>query len=150
MTRRDTALRRMTLGAILGVLAQSALGMGANLYVAVPVDHPGSHPGNYLTGSLHSVGWAITHGTGTLAVHTVLGLALVVMVIAVGVRALSLKRAGVAFWAVLGALFVIGAGFNGASFLDFNDNISSLIMALLALASIGCYAIVLFLLPSRW
>jgi hypothetical protein len=46
---------------------------------------------------------------------------------------------------------VIGAGFNGASFLDFNDNISSLIMALLAFGAIACYAIALFALngPSR-
>jgi hypothetical protein len=32
---------------------------------------------------------------------------------------------------VLAVLLVIGAGFNGASFLDFSTNISSLIMALL-------------------
>jgi len=31
----------------------------------------------------------------------------------------------------------------------FNDNIGSLSMAVLALASIGSYAVVLFLLPSR-
>jgi hypothetical protein len=36
-----------------------------------------------------------------------------------------------------------------ASFLVFNDNIGSLIMAVLALASIGSCAVVLFLLPSR-
>jgi hypothetical protein len=43
---------------------------------------------------------------------------------------------------------VIGAGFNGASFLDFAHNSSSLIMALLALAAIGCYAIALMLLRT--
>ena len=41
---------------------------------------------------------------------------------------------------------MIGAGFNGASFLDFNDTTSSLITALLALAAVGCYSVVLFLL----
>lgn len=120
-----------------------------NLYVAVPARHPGSHPSNYLTGSYHSVVWAISSGAPVLAVHAALGLALVVMVVSVGVRAVSLRRAGVMFWAVLGGLLVIGAGFNGASFLDFHDDVSSLVMALLALAAIGPYAVVLFLLPPR-
>jgi hypothetical protein len=46
---------------------------------------------------------------------------------------------------VLGAGFIIGAGFNGASFLDFNANTSSLIMSLLfALATLS-YIVVLAL-----
>ena len=53
-----------------------------------------------------------------------------------------------AAWSSLGGLLVIGAAFNGASFLDFNDNVSSLIMALLAFASIGCYAAALFGCPA--
>jgi hypothetical protein len=146
--RGEAALRRMTLGAIVLVLVEAAIGMGVNLYVAVPTHHPGSHPSNYLAGSYHSVTWAIGSGAATLAVHAALGLALVVMVISIGVRALTLERAGITFWAVLGGLLVIGAGFNGASFLDFNNNVSSLIMALLTLASVGSYAMVLFLLPS--
>ena len=51
-------------------------------------------------------------------------------------------------WSVLAGLFVIGAGFNGASFLDFAHNISSLIMALLSLVAIGCYATALILLGA--
>jgi hypothetical protein len=43
---------------------------------------------------------------------------------------------------------VIGAGFNGASFLNFNNNISSLIMALLAFGAIACYSAALFLVRS--
>jgi hypothetical protein len=43
---------------------------------------------------------------------------------------------------------VIGAGFNGASFLDFNDNTSSLVMALLALAAVACYSAVMFVLAD--
>lgn len=138
----------MTLGAILLVLVQAAVGVGVNLYVTVAPHHPGSRPSNYLTGSYHSVVWAIGSGAPTLATHAALGLALVVMVISVAVRAVAIKRPGVGFWAVLGGLLVIGAGFNGASFLDFNDNLSSLIMALLALASVCSYAVVLFLLPG--
>jgi hypothetical protein len=40
------------------------------------------------------------------------------------------------------------AGFNGASFLDFNKDISSLIMALLAFAAIGSYVVAAFLLSQ--
>jgi hypothetical protein len=54
----------------------------------------------------------------------------------------------VSIWSILAAALVIGAGFNGASFLDFNNNVSSLVMALLALGSVACYSIALFLLPA--
>jgi hypothetical protein len=53
----------------------------------------------------------------------------------------------VSFTSVLGAMLVIGAGFNGASFLDFGgQNLSSLIMALLALGALSCYMLGLFML----
>lgn len=138
----------MLLGGILLALVQAGLGMVVNLYVKVPAHHPGAHPGNYFAGSLHSVAWAIAHGPGTLAVHAILGLALVVFVVGTAVHALRSVRRAIGGWSVLGGLFVIGAGFNGASFLDFAHNINSLIMALLALAAIGCYATALMLLRA--
>ena len=138
----------MLLGAIVLVLVQAGLGMVVNLYVKVPAHHPGAHPANYFAGSLHSVAWAIAHGAATLAVHATLGLALVVFVVGTAVHALRSRRRGIGGWSVVGGLFVIGAGFNGASFLDFAHNISSVIMALLALAAIGCYATALMLLGT--
>jgi hypothetical protein len=54
----------------------------------------------------------------------------------------------VAAWLILAALLTIGAGFNGASFLDFDMSISSLIMALLAFGALLCYAVGIYLLPS--
>ncbi len=144
--RRETALGWMLLAAILLVLVQSALGMDVNLYVTVPAHHPGAHAGNYFAGSLHSVGWAIAHGAAMLAVHATLGLALVGLVVGIAVRAIGSGRRAIGGWSVLAGLLVIGAGFNGASFLDFGHNINSLIMALLALAAIGCYATALMLL----
>ena len=146
--RRTSTLGRLLLGAILLVLVQAGLGMVVNLYVTVPTHHPGAHPANYFTGSLHSVTWAIAHGAATLAVHTTLGLALVVFVVYTAVHALRSGQRAIGGWSVLGALLVIGAGFNGASFLDFAHNINSLIMSLLALAAIGCYATALMLLGA--
>jgi hypothetical protein len=146
--RRGPTLDWLLLGAILLVLVQAGLGMVVNLYVKVPAHHPGARPANYFAGSLHSVAWAIAHGPVTLAVHTTLGLALVVLVIGTAVHASRSVRRAIGGWSVLGGLFVIGAGFNGASFVDFAHNINSLIMALLALAAIGCYATALTLLGA--
>ncbi len=128
------------------VLVQAGIGMAANLYVTVPAHHPGARPANYLTGSFHSVAWAIAHGALALAIHAALGLALAVLVIGVAARAFVIASWPVRASSILAALFVVGAGFNGASFLDFNNNISSLIMALLAFAAVACYAVVLYLL----
>lgn len=143
-----TGFRRLTLAAVVLVLIQAAVGMVVNLYVTIPAHHPGSRPANYFAGSARSIGWAVTHGAPALAIHATLGLALVVVVIGVAVRSFVVGRWPVRAWSILAALLVIGAGFNGASFLDFSYAVSSLIMALLALGAVVCYTVVLFLLPG--
>ena len=92
--------------------------------------------------------WAVGHGAVTRALHTLVGLALIVMTVSVAVRSRSLHRASVSAWSILAVMLVIGAAFNGASFLDFNNDISSLIMALLAFGAALSYGVVLFLLGS--
>jgi heme A synthase len=144
--RTERTLRWMLLAAAVLVLVQASIGMVVNLYVAIPARHPGAKPSDYFTGSFHSVVWAVSHGAAALAVHASLGLALALFAIGAAVHAIRAGRRAVATWSVLGGLFVIGAGFNGASFLDFNENFSSLIMALLAFAAICSYAVALFLL----
>jgi hypothetical protein len=132
------------------VVIQVAIGMVVNLYVTVPAQHPGAHPANYFSGSFRSVIWAIGSGAISLAVHGAFGLALILFAITVAVRAVRLRTGGVAVSSVLAALLAIGAGFNGASFLDFGgQNVSSLLMALLALGALSCYLLALYLLPSR-
>jgi hypothetical protein len=138
----------MLLATILLTLVQAGLGMVVNLYVKVPAHHPGAHPASYFGGSLHSVTWAIAHGPATLAVHATLGLALIVFAVGTAARALRSARRAIGGWSLLGGLCVIGASFNGASFLDFAHDISSLIMALLGLAAIGCYVTALMLLVA--
>ncbi len=147
---RDLAVvRRMTLGAIVMILVQAGIGMGTNLYINIPGHHPGAHPSDYFTGSARSIAWSVSHGAIILAIHVVLGFALVLLVISLSIRLVALRRRIVNVWAGLGGLLVVGAGFNGASFLDFGGNISSLIMSLLAFASIACYSAVLFLLSEH-
>jgi hypothetical protein len=136
----------MVLGAILLVLVQAGVGMVVNLDVTIPDHHSGAHPSNYLSGSFHSVAWAISHGSLALAIHASLGLALLVLVITVAAQSLKVLNRAVRFWSALAGALVIGAAFNGASFLDFNNDISSLIMALLALSAVASYSIALFLL----
>jgi hypothetical protein len=138
-------LRRFALGALLLVLVQAGIGMVVNLYVVVPASHPGARPSNYFAGSFHSVVWAIAHGALALAIHAALGLVLALLVIGVAVRAFADTRWPVRVWSVIAGLLVIGAGFNGASFLDFNKASSSLIMASLAYAAAACYAVILYL-----
>jgi hypothetical protein len=147
-SRAEAGLRRFALGAVILVLIQAGIGMVVNLDVTIPARHPGARPSNYLSGSASSVGWAITHGAPALAIHATLGLALIIVVIGLAVRAFAVPSGPVRAWSILGWLLVIGAGFNGASFLDFNKDTSSLIMALLAFGAVACYAIVLFLLAG--
>ena len=142
--KRAGTLRAMLLAVIVLVLVQAGLGMAVNLYMTVPAHHPGAHPANYFSGSYDSVTWAIGHGTLALVLHASLGLALVVVAIGAAVHALRSSQRAVAIWSVLGGLLVVGAAFNGASFLDFNDNISSLLMALLPFAAVASYAVAVF------
>ncbi len=128
------------------LFCQFALGMAANLYVTIPAAHSGAHPSNYFSGSLRSVGWALAHGATTLAAHTGLGLALAVLGLAIAAYAIAIRTGRIATLA--GALLIIGAGVNGASFLDFNHDVNSLIIALLfALAALSCVGLV-YRLPA--
>jgi hypothetical protein len=142
-------MRRQVFGASFLILVQSGIGMFVNLFVTIPKRHSGAHAQNYATGSLKSLLWAIDHGAVTLAVHTVLGVLLAIMVIGIVARSLRFPRRSIALWAILGALLTVGAGFNGASFLDYNKNASSFVMAILALGSLACFLVVVYSLPGQ-
>jgi hypothetical protein len=141
--REPDSGRRLVEAALVLVLVQAGVGVVVNLYAHIPGHHPGAHPSSYLGGSFHSVVWALAHATPALATHAGLGLALALLSLAVPVRLLRLGRGGPALWSLLAAALVIGAAFNGASFLDYGHNTSSLVMALLALSAAGCYGLLL-------
>lgn len=143
-------LRRATLGMIVGLMIQFAAGMLVNLFTNIPDSHPGSNPSDYFSGSLQGVIWATAQsGLPALVFHTAWGLLLVVNGVVLIALARSVGRRAVTVSAILGFLFVLGAGFNGASFLDFNEDYSSMIMATLFGLSVLAYSVVLFLLPAR-
>jgi hypothetical protein len=130
----------VNLAACLLLLVEYLLGMVVNVYIVLPARHPGANAANYFSGAATSVGWVISSGPAWVAAHAAFGLALVVA--AFLAIALSWRKGsgGGRAVAVLGALAIIGAGFNGASFLAYGRALSSLIMAGLWSVAFACYA----------
>lgn len=125
--------------ACLLLLAQYLLGMVVNLYVTFPAHHPGAGASNYFAGIASGLGWLIPDGPGWAAAHAALGLALVAAALAS--LAISVRGTGRlhVITSVLGALAIIGAGFNGLSFLNYGKSFSSMIMAALWAVALACY-----------
>jgi hypothetical protein len=121
------------------LLIQYLLGMAVNLFVTLPGRHPGAGAGNYFTGVVSGLGWVIPSGPGWAAAHAAFGLALVVA--AFVVLALTRRPGGrlATATSVLGALAIVGAGFNGASFLNYGHASSSMIMTSLWALALACY-----------
>ena len=145
--RRNRAARGWAFGLLVALLVQFGLGMYVNLFATIPLNHPGHGANDFFAGSYHSVAWAETspHAPLILAFHAGLGLLLVVGSLWLAVLAIRGRRAGIVWAAVLGALFVLGAGFNGASFLNYNHDANSYVMALLFAAAVLCYSVILAL-----
>jgi hypothetical protein len=115
--------------ALVMLIAQFLLGMAVNLFVKIPTDHPGSNPPEYFSGVAQSVTWAILHGNVLLAIHAAFGLGLVIAAIGTLVQAIANRRRGIVVSAVVGFIGVLGAGFNGGSYLNYHEDFSSMIMA---------------------
>ena len=145
--RRNRAARGWAFGLLVALLVQFGLGMYVNLFANIPLNHPGHRASDFFAGSYHSVVWAETspHAPLILAFHAGLGLFLVVGSLWLAVLAIRGRRAGFVWAAVLGALFILGAGFNGASFLNYDEDANSYVMALLFAAAVLCYIIILTL-----
>jgi hypothetical protein len=123
------AYRRGSLAAILMLIAQFLLGMGVNLFVVIPKDHPGSNPPEYFSGVAQSVAWALLHGHVLLILHAAFGLVLVFASVGTLVQAIRTRARGLIVTASFGAFGVIAAGFNGGSYLNYHEDFSSMIMA---------------------
>jgi len=121
------------------LLVQYLLGMVVNVYVVLPGKHPGANAGDYFSGATAGLAWLITDGPAWAAVHAAFGMAIAAAAIAA--VALTWRRGGGAARAasVTGALAVIGAGFNGASFVNYGQAFSSMIMAGLWALALACY-----------
>lgn len=140
-------IRTGYLGALIVLMIQFLLGMGVNLFVTVPRDHPGANPPEYFTGVAQSVAWAIVHGGALLILHASLGLLLVLLGVGLLVQAIRSRHRPTIVTAVIGAVAILGAGFNGGSYLNYHEDFSSMIMASLFAIAVTDYAIGLWLLP---
>jgi hypothetical protein len=141
VTRR---LRRHALGMLGGYAVQFFAGMILNLFVQVPAKHPGAGASEYFGGAARGLAWALSdHGGWVLAFHVYLAVGLVMG--SIGLFVVSI-RSGSRSWVVASAvtaLFTIGALFNGLSFINYNHDISSLIMATCWLIAVGSLGYVL-------
>ena len=64
-----------------------------------------------------------------LLLHASLGLVLVVLTMALLISAIVARKGGWIAVASIGFIGVLGAGFNGGSFLNYNQNFSSMLMS---------------------
>jgi MFS family permease len=138
-------LRITFMFALVMLVGQFLLGMAVNLFVKIPTDHPGSNPPEYFSGVAQSVTWAVLHGNILLAIHAGFGLVLVVAAVGALVQAIGNRRRGIVVSAILGLIGVLGAGFNGGSFLNYHQDFSSMIMATGFAVAVVAYAAGLYL-----
>lgn len=74
--------------------------------------------------------WAVTSLSSPLwlLLHASLGLALVVFALALLLSAIIARKGGWIAVAIIDLIGVLGAGFNGGSFLNYNQDFSSMLM----------------------
>ncbi|MGC8488196.1 MAG: hypothetical protein ACP5QO_08250 [Clostridia bacterium] len=137
VTGRGRSLRGHTLALLFLLVMEFLIGMWVNLFVKIPPHHPGVSP-SYFAGVAGGVPWALLHGPLVLQLHVALGLILGLMGIAHLVRLIRDLGAGRLWWSVVGLLGLSSAAGNGASFLNYGHNFSSMLMSVgFALALVG-------------
>jgi hypothetical protein len=129
-TRATPGMLHSITGITLLLLAAQFLdGMIVNLYVQIPSVHPGAGTSNYFLGVVQGVVWALGHGNWALVVHVALGLLLALASFLLIVLAVVSRKRAWILLSLTGWIGVLAAGFNGASFLNYGNNFSSLLMS---------------------
>jgi hypothetical protein len=125
------------------LVVQFLVGVSLNLYVTIPTHHPGAGSGPYLSGAVSGVLWSFTSGLPLLIVHVVIGAVLLLSGIELVVHSVRAGRRGAVWLAAVGLTAIVFAGFNGASFLKYNLNISSMLMSVGFAVAVVCYVVIL-------
>jgi hypothetical protein len=117
-------------GLLLVVLAlQFTVGMVVNFWVTLPDVHPGAAADNYFLGVVQGDAWALVASAWWLKIHVFIGIVLFLGAILLLVASI-LRRERLWIWvASLGLLGIVLAGFNGASFLNYGHDFSSMLMS---------------------
>jgi hypothetical protein len=133
------ALRRRT-AAALGVLrVRFLIGMAVNRCVTIPNHRPGAGSGPSLSGALASVLRSFTGGLPLLIAHVVVGIVLLLNGIELVLHAVRRRPGPAPIWlAAVGLAALLFAGLNGASFLRYDQNISSVVMAVGFAMAVAC------------
>ena len=136
-----SVLRTITAITLILLVVQFLLGMEVNLFIQVPGVHPGAQAPEYFSGVVQGVAWALVHSQLGLLLHVVMGLLLgIASFIQLGLAIASRRRAWIVT-SILGWVGVVGAGFNGASFLNYGHDFSSLLMSIGFILALVSYAI---------
>ncbi|HEY1455659.1 MAG TPA: hypothetical protein VGG31_04115 [Candidatus Dormibacteraeota bacterium] len=143
--RRPQEFRIGFLAGLIMLTVQYLLGIAVNLFVVVPTNHPGANPPEYFSGVAQSVTWAILHGPLLLVLHATFGLVLLVAASQLLYRAIRVRRRGLIWTTAIGAVAVLGAGFNGGSYLNYHQDFSSMIMASFLAVAVVAYATGLYI-----
>lgn len=130
--------RGSVLGALVGLLIQYGIGIGANLYVSLPASdrHKSLFAG---------FGAAISKGPGTVTAHAILGTLLLFAAVGAFTRGLRMGRPLMAVLTGIALAAILVAWLSGSMFIGHQTNGSSLSMALSAAVAIYCYALILYL-----
>lgn len=110
--------------------AQFLVGMLVNLFVQVPAVHPGSNAPEYFSGVVQGVAWALVHAPVWLQVHAVIGLLLFIAAIVLIGYVIAARRRAWIILSVIGLFGIMAGGFNGASFMNYGHDFSSLLMSI--------------------
>jgi hypothetical protein len=133
--RQSGRLRGASLGAMVMLILQYALGIAVNIYVT-----PGK--GGFSE--------AFKNGP-VLALHAILGLLLIVTAIALLARAIAARHGAAITSSAVGLVAIVAAAMSGVSFLKDAADGASLAMALATAVAFLCYTVCLFVLgaPAR-
>jgi hypothetical protein len=141
----STRSRSMAFIMLLLLGVQFFLGMWNNLFVTVPDAHPGTNAPEYFSGVAQGLGWAMFQSAlPSLVLHVVLGILLLLASIGLIVVAFRGTERVWKIVAPIGTFGILGAAFNGASFINYGHDFSSLLMASGFLIAVVAYIVGLY------
>jgi hypothetical protein len=146
----NSRLRPHALGLLILFALQFLSGMTLNLFVTLPTTHPGTTGSGYFTMSTSSLIWALSgQGGFALQIHALIALLLFFGSLALLVKSVRGRAKSWIWCSAVTTFFTLGALFNGLSFLDFNLDLSSMIMAICWLIAVAAIVFGLWLSFTR-
>lgn len=143
----QSRLCMLTVVILVLLAAQFLVGMLVNLFVQVPAVHPGANAPEYFSGVVQGVAWALLHAPLWLQVHSILGLLLFIASLVLIGLAIAVRLRAWIIISVIGLFGIMAGGFNGASFMNYGHDFSSLLMSIGFLLAAIPYIIGLSLSP---